>query len=62
MVNKLSELAAFLEDDSLPSWIKLQVRERQQEITDALAKGAAITLRGPNGETVTITPKVAAVA
>lgn len=64
MVNKLSELADFLDDDSLPPWLKEQLKEKREEITAALEKGESITLpAGPSGERVTIGPKpVAAVA
>jgi hypothetical protein len=64
MVNKLSDLADFLDNDSLPPWLKEQLKEKREEITAALEKGESITLpAGPNGERVTIGPKpVAAVA
>jgi hypothetical protein len=63
MVNKLSDLADFLSDDSLPQWLKQMVKEKREEITTALEHGRSITLVGPDGEKVTIAPKqVAAVA
>jgi hypothetical protein len=63
MVNKLSNLAEFLENDSLPLWLKEELQAKREEISAALDKGQPFVLTGPNGETVTITPKqVAAVA
>ena len=64
MVNKLSVLADFLDDESLPPWLKQMLRDKREEIAAALEKDRPFTLpSGPNGEVVTITPKqVAAVA
>jgi hypothetical protein len=63
MVNKLSILAQFLEDESLPSWLKAELQNRREEITEALARGKATDINGPNGEVVTIAPQaVSAVA
>ncbi len=65
MVNNLSELADFLNDESLPLWLKQALKEKQGEIAAALERGESVTLpSGPNGEVVTIAPKtvVAAVA
>lgn len=64
MVNKLSELADFLDDESLPPWLKQSLKEKRDEIAAALEKGEPYTLPpGPNGEVVTIAPRpTAAVA
>ena len=67
VVNRLSSLADFLENDSLPAWLKKQLQEKRTEISEALDDGKAITLTGPNGEQVTISlptkePPKAAVA
>lgn len=60
MVNRLSNLAEFLETDSLPSWLKEQLESRHEEISAKLARGESVTIKGPNDETVTIAPKPAA--
>jgi hypothetical protein len=64
MVNRLSELADFLDDESLPLWLKEALKTKREEINDALEAGQSFTLPpGPNGEVVEIAPKaVAAVA
>jgi hypothetical protein len=63
MVNRLSNLAEFLEDESLPVWLKGELQAKREEIDAALEAGQPFVLTGPNGETVTIAPKqVAAVA
>jgi hypothetical protein len=62
MVNRLSDLANFLNEDSLPTWIKQALVQKQQEITTALEHGQSFTLTGPGGEKVTISPKHAAAA
>lgn len=61
MVNNLSELADFLDDESLPLWLKKTLKEKQEEIAVALERGDSVTLpSGPNGEVVTIAPKASA--
>ena len=62
MVNKLSELADFLDDDSLPPWLKEMLKEKRQEIASALENGRSITLSGPYGEKITVAAKGAATA
>jgi hypothetical protein len=58
MINRLSELADFLNDESLPLWLKQMLKEKQQEIAVALEQGQSFTLPpGPNGEKVSIHPK-----
>lgn len=57
MVNRLSELAKFLNEDSLPAWLKRALFEKQTEIAAALEHGQSFTLTGPAGEQVTIAPK-----
>jgi len=62
MINRLSNLAEFLEDDSLPLWLKQEIQKRREEIQSAFEQGNSITLTGPKGETVTIAPRTATVA
>lgn len=62
MVNRLSGLASFLNEDSAPTWLKRALAEQQQEITAALEHGQSFDLTGPRGEKVTISPRHAAVA
>jgi hypothetical protein len=62
MVNRLSELANFLDQDSLPMWLKEALSAKQPEITAALQNGQEFTLTGPHGEKVTIAPKHATAA
>jgi hypothetical protein len=62
MVNNLSSLAQFLEDESLPLWLKQQIQARHQQISRAFEDGEPITLQGPNGESVTIAPRPVAAA
>jgi hypothetical protein len=62
MVNKLSDLAQFLDDESIPFWLKKAINEKQHDISTALQKGDSFSLSGPNGELITITPKAAVVA
>ncbi len=57
MVNRLSDLANFLNEDSLPTWLRQALVQKQQEITAALEQGVPFTLVGPGGEKVTISPK-----
>lgn len=62
MVNRLSDLANFLNEDSLPTWLQHALNEKQHEITAALERGESFTLTGPGGEKVTIAPKHAVAA
>jgi len=62
MVNSLSSLAQFLEDESLPLWLKQQLQARREEISQAFERGESITLQGPNGESVSIAPRPLAAA
>ena len=62
MVNKLSNLAEFLHNDSLPEWLKSQIDAQQEEISEALLKGREYTIAGPSGEEVRISPKTVAVS
>jgi len=50
----LSKLADLIEEDSLPRWFREQVDDRSQEIVDALERAGSITLRGPQGQEVSI--------
>jgi hypothetical protein len=54
MVNKLSSLAEFLNDDSLPFWLKREIQTNKDKIFTDLEKGQQVTLKGPSGEEVTI--------
>jgi hypothetical protein len=60
MVNKLSDLAGFLEDQSIPLWVKLALREHREEILRTLQDGQPYLLRGPGGEEITLDPKTVA--
>ncbi len=60
MVNRLSDLATFLNEDSVPTWLKRALVEQQQELATALDQGRPFDLTGPRGEKVTISPKHAA--
>ncbi len=60
MVNKLSDLAEFLHNDSIPMWLQSQIEGRRDEILAALQAGQDFTIAGPNGEEVKISPTVAA--
>ena len=50
MVNKLSNLAGFLEDQSIPTWLKESLRLNRENILASLQRGEPYTLRGPNGK------------
>lgn len=52
MVSQLSKLAELLEKGAVPSWVLKQLETHRDE----LVKGQQVTLYGPNGEVVTITP------
>ncbi|HEY5177357.1 MAG TPA: hypothetical protein VII95_17495 [Terriglobales bacterium] len=56
MVNKLSDLAEFLHNDSLPMWLQSEIEERRDEILAALQSGQEVTIAGPNGEEIKISP------
>ena len=62
MVNRLSDLASFLNADSLPAWLKQALLEKQEEIAVALEQGQSFDLTGPRGERVSISPKHATAA
>lgn len=62
MVNKLSDLADFLENDSIPTWVREQLAAKRDEIVHALEQGQEYQLIGPRGEVVTIAPSKAAAA
>jgi hypothetical protein len=62
VVNKLSDLADFLENDSIPAWVKEQLAEKRDLIVQALNQGQPYQLTGPKGEVVTITPSKAVAA
>lgn len=60
MVNRLSDLAEFLHDDSLPLWLKREIDIHRTAIFSALDRGEEYVISGPNGEQVKITPKTVA--
>jgi hypothetical protein len=60
MVNRLSDLAEFLNDDPLPSWLKEEIESNQEEIFASLENGQEFVITGPNGEAVKIVPEPAA--
>jgi hypothetical protein len=62
MINKLSDLAGFLEDQSIPAWVKESLREHRAEIFVALERGDSYTLHGPEGASITIAPKASTAA
>jgi hypothetical protein len=62
VVNKLSDLADFLDVDSIPGWVREQLAEKRDEIVHALQQGQPYQLTGPKGEVVTITPSKAVAA
>jgi len=62
MTNKLSDLAGFLEDQSIPAWVKDPLREHRAEIYRALEQGNTYTLNGPEGVSITIGPKTSTAA
>ena len=41
-------------DDDVLEWFREQVDDRSQEIVDALERAGSITLRGPQGQEVSI--------
>lgn len=57
MVNKLSDLAEFLHDDSLPLWLQREIENQRDAIAVSLDKGEEYVITGPNGEQVKISPK-----
>jgi hypothetical protein len=57
MVNNLSGLADFLDNDSLPYWLKTELRANQEAIFGALERGEEFTITGPDGQKVKIAPK-----
>ena len=56
MVTKLSDLANVLQEDALPNRLSRDLHDRQDEISTHLEQGQAISIPGPNGEVITITP------
>jgi hypothetical protein len=64
MVTELNRLAALIELDSVPLWLRQQIAANLQEIQRKLEIDGIVVLTGPTGEQVTITTKqkVAAVA
>ena len=56
MVNKLSDLAEFLHNDSIPMWLQSQIEGQRDEILAALQSGQDFTISGPNGEEIRSSP------
>ncbi len=54
MVTKLSQLADLVEDDSLPSWLKIEIERRQEEILRALKETGVFEVVSPSGEKIRI--------
>ncbi len=54
MVTQLSKLAALIDKGSVPAWLVKEIEGHKAE----LGRGESVTLHGPSGETVTITPDV----
>ena len=54
MVTQLSKLAELIEKGAVPGWVVGGIEAHKEE----LAQGHPVTLEGPNGEVVTITPEV----
>ena len=52
----LSKLAELIEEDSLPQWLSDQLKLRAGEIAQKLEAGNFLTLRGPQGQEITISP------
>jgi hypothetical protein len=57
MVTRLDRLARFLNTDTVPGWLRVELKERQAEIVLALEQGREYTIYGPAGETVKIKPE-----
>lgn len=54
MVTQLSKLAQLIEKGAVPGWVVKELEAQKEE----LAQGRPVTLHGPNGEMVEITPEV----
>lgn len=57
MVNRLSNLVAFLRDDSLPAWLREEIEIKRDAIAGALDRGEEYVISGPHGEEIKITPQ-----
>jgi len=62
MVTSLAKLAALIQDDSVPTWLREAVNAKREEIVAALAQNRTYTLTGPNGEEIVIRRAEAAAA
>lgn len=51
-----TRLADLIQEDSLPRWFQRMVEEKSAEILRVLEQGESFTLRGPQGQEVTIGP------
>ena len=54
----LSKLAGLIEEGSLPVWLREEIEHKGEDILKALTNARSITLRGPQGEQVTIAPNM----
>lgn len=57
---ELSRFADLIERDTVPLWLRDQIREHLSEILAAVESGKTYVCRGPNGETVSLEGKRAA--
>ncbi len=56
MVSKLNDLADLLQNDALSPELTRKLMEKQQEIAVSLENGRSLSITGPKGEVITITP------
>lgn len=54
MVNKPSELADLIQEDLLPLWLREEIKRNREHILQDLDQKGCVTLRGPEGDEVTI--------
>lgn len=54
MVTSLRELAALIQDGSVPAWLREKVSAQKNEIVAALEENREYTLTGPHGEQIVI--------
>ena len=57
IINSISKLAALIEEDAVPGWVRLQVEVLRPAIIAALEAGQTYELYGPKGEVIKISPK-----
>lgn len=54
MVTRLSQLADLIQEDSLPAWLKSEIKDKQAEILEGLKTQGFFKLFGPDGEEITL--------